>query len=321
MLHRNLGKTGLKVSIIGFGASPLGGEFGAIDPAEGKRAIHCAIDRGINYFDVAPYYGRTVAETRLGEFLEGKRDNTILATKACRYGRHLPDGFDFSAERVMKSVEESLSRLRTDVIDIYQIHDVEFGSKGQIIHDTLPAMQKLKEQGKVRFVGITGYPLNVLKEIASLAEVDTILSYCHYDLVNTAMDRLLTPFVREKGIGLINAAPLHMGVLTEKGPPSWHPAPREVLKRARRAAEWCQSRGQDITVLAMQFALQHKHVATTLVGMSEVSHVEENVAMVGVVPDEELLKEVLDMIKPAADLNWKEGLSENNDPGSINTRN
>ncbi|MGB6607091.1 MAG: aldo/keto reductase, partial [Atribacterota bacterium] len=148
MIYKVLGKTGLKVSVIGFGASPLGAEFGSIVPEEGKRAVDYAIDQGINYFDVSPYYGRTLAEKRLGEFLKGKRDKIILATKVGRYGISLPDGFDFSAQRIIKSVEESLQRLKTDYIDVFQIHDIEFGKKKQIIEESLPAMLKLKKQGK-----------------------------------------------------------------------------------------------------------------------------------------------------------------------------
>ena len=242
MIYKVLGKTGLEVSVIGFGASPLGAEFGSIVPEEGKRAVDYAIDQGINYFDVSPYYGRTLAEKRLGEFLKGKRDRIILATKVGRYGISLPDGFDFSARRVIKSVEESLQRLKTDYIDVFQIHDIEFGKRKQIIEETLPAMFKLKKKGKIRFVGITGYPLIPLKEIVETQEIDTVLSYCRYNLLDTTMDDILTPVVKKKSIGLINASPLHMRILTEKGAPDWHPAPEKVLKGAKEAIQFCQER-------------------------------------------------------------------------------
>ena len=127
MDYRLLGQTGLRVSVLGFGAAPLGNEYHAIDPAAAQRAVEVAIDRGINYFDVAPYYGRTLAEERLGAYLEGQRDQVVLATKVGRFDKDLPDGFDFSAERTVRSVEESLRRLRTDVIDVIKVHDVEFG--------------------------------------------------------------------------------------------------------------------------------------------------------------------------------------------------
>lgn len=317
MIYRTLGKTGLVVSIIGFGASPLGDEFGVADPEEGKRAVDRAIDLGINYFDVSPYYGRTLAETRLGEALAGKRDKVFLATKAGRYGKDPDLGFDFSAERIVQSVDESLRRLQTDYIDVLQAHDIEYGRKEQILEETLPAMFRLKEAGKVRFVGITGYPLQILASIAQAAPVDTILTYCRYDLMNTSMNDVLLPVARERKIGLINASALHMGVLTEKGAPDWHPAPVRVQAMGHQVAEYCRHRGVDVADLALQFALAHPDVSLTLVGMTKARHVEQNVALVGQPPDPVLLDEVLALIKPVANVVWKEGRPENDDPDAV----
>lgn len=317
MIYKQLGKTGLKVSAIGFGGSPLGAEFGSVDPEEGRRAVDYAIDNGVNYFDVAPYYGRTLAERRLGKFLEGKRDKIILASKAGRYD--IAD-FGFSAERIMRSIDESLKRLRTDYVDVYQVHDVEYGKRQQIIAEALPAMFKLKQQGKIRFVGITGYPLTPLKEIAETEDIDTVLTYCRYNLMDTTIDDILTPIARRRGIGLINASPLHMRVLTEKGAPHWHPAPERVFEVAKKVAELCRQRGTTISELAMQFALAHRDVSITLVGMSKLRHVEANLKVVGTEPAPDLLAEVLEMIKPVANICWKEGLPENDDPGAIEKR-
>jgi len=317
MIYKTLGKTGLKVSVIGFGASPLGGEFGSIDPEEGRRAVDRAIDCGINYFDVAPYYGRTLAETRLGEYLEGKREKIILTSKACRYD--ITD-FDFSKKRLMQSIDESLKRLRTDYVDLYQIHDVEYGRINQVLGETIPAMFKLKKQGKVRFVGVTGYPLTPLRKVCLAADIDTVLTYCRYNLMDTTMDDILTPVIRQKGIGLINASPLHMRVLTDKGAPKWHPAPKQVFEVAREVALLCRRHEATIAELAMQFALAHEDVAVTLVGMSKVRHVDANVAIVGSEPNAALLAEALEMIEPVANICWKEGLPENDDPGAIDKR-
>jgi aryl-alcohol dehydrogenase-like predicted oxidoreductase len=131
----NWGQTDLNLSLIGFGGAALGGVFGNIDPGEGMRAVHLAVDSGINFFDTSPYYGITLAETRLGEALAGRRERVILATKCGRYGM---DEFDFSAKRVIASMDESLRRLQTDYIDLFQVHDVEFGDVQQIIDETSP---------------------------------------------------------------------------------------------------------------------------------------------------------------------------------------
>ena len=137
MEYRKLGRTELKVSLIGFGTATLGDLYGAADPAEATRAVHLAIDHGINFFDSSPYYGKTLSENRLGEALSGKRDKVILATKTGRYGL---DEFDFSAKRTLASIDESLRRLKTDYLDLFQAHDVEFGDFSQIVSETLPAL-------------------------------------------------------------------------------------------------------------------------------------------------------------------------------------
>jgi len=310
MQYRILGKTGLKVSVLGFGASPLGNEFRITDPEEGKRAVHRAIDLGINYFDVAPYYGRTLAEERLGIALQGKRHQVILATKC---GRYDVDKFDFSGQRVIKSCEESLRRLRTDYIDVFQAHDIEFGDRQQIIEETIPAMRKLQEQGKIRFVGITGLPLKILRDVAEKAGVDTILSYCRYNLMITDMDEILTPFCREREIGLINASPLHMGILTERGAPAWHPAPEPVKEAGRRVAELCQKRGVRVADVALRFCVAHPYVATTLVGMSRPDHVETNVAALDGETPEDLMEEIRAIIAPVFNTTWPSGRPENQD--------
>jgi len=315
--YRPLGMTGLSVSILGFGASPLGDEFGRTDLDEGIRAVHRAIDLGINYFDVAPYYGRTLAEERLGEALAGYRQRVIVASKAGRYGKDLPEGFDFTAARIVRSVEESLHRLRTEHIDVYQLHDIEFAHREQIVGESLPAMRRLQEQGKVRFVGITSYALHLLRDVAQQAHVDSILSYCRYNLLDTSLAAVLAPLAAERGIGLINASPLHMGVLTARGAPDWHPAPVRVREAGRRAAVWCQEHGVDIADLAMQFALAYGGVATTLAGMSKVGHVDRNVAAASTPPDPELLAQIRALVAPVADVVWQEGMPENYEPGAV----
>ncbi|GAB5521655.1 MAG: aldo/keto reductase [Rhodothermales bacterium] len=313
MNYRLLGQTGLRVSALGFGAAPLGNEYHAIDPQAAKRAVDVAIERGVNYFDVAPYYGRTLAEERLGAYLKGQRDQVVLATKVGRFDKALPDGFDFSAERTVQSVEESLRRLRTDVIDVIKVHDVEFGDAEVILHETLPTLARLREQGKVRYIGITGYPLQILKALAQQVPVDVILSYCHYDLLDTTMDAVLTPFAQAKRIGLINASPMHMGMLTLRGAPDWHPAPEAVHAASRAAVAWCAERGLDLPLLAMQFALANAAVATTLVGMGEPEIVERNLAALETPTDLTAIRALRTQLAPVANVTWPSGLPENQD--------
>lgn len=309
MRFSTLGKTSLRVSALGFGAATLGEEYGAIDPVEARRAVDAAIDHGINLFDVAPYYGRTLAEERLGRFLRGKRHEVVLATKMGRYDRDPPAGFDFSAARVIRSVEESLRRLRTDVIDLYLAHDIEFAPSRVVVEETLPAMRALQRQGKVRCIGVTGYPLDVLSAVVVEADVDVVLSYCHYNLLNTRLEHELAAVVRERGVGLINASPLHMGVLTPNGPPPWHPAPPAMLTVARGAATWCAENGVDIADVALRFALTGAPVDSTLVGMCTPAQVLASVRALDGAPDAQALATVQALLRPAQDIDWPSGLA------------
>ena len=305
---RQLGQTDLHLSLIGFGTAPLGNVFGDIDAAQGIRAVHLAVDSGINFFDCSPYYGITLAETRLGAALAGRRERVILATKCGRYGMA---EFDFSAKRVIDSMDESLRRLQTDYIDLFQVHDVEFGDVQQIIHETMPALQQLKRQGKARYIGVTGYPPKLLRRIAEAVPVDSILTYCHYNLMNTEMDEVLTPFARERGIGFINAAVLHMGLLTEQGPAEWHPAPPEVREAGRKAALFCREHGVDIAELAMRFSLGHPYVSSTLIGMGNTREVEASLKLLSASIDPELLRQVEAILAPIFDYSWPSGRPEN----------
>src|SRR5436309_2077623 len=295
MEYRVLGQTGLQVSALGYGASPLGSVFRPIDEAEGIQTVHAAIDAGINFIDVSPYYGLTKAETVLGKALSTlPRDSYILATKVGRYGA---DDFDFSAARVTASVDESLRRLQVDHIDLIQCHDIEFGSLEQLIHETLPALRKVREQGKARFIGITGYPLKIFRTVLDQTGVDTILSYCRYSLNDTSLETLI-PYLQHREVGIINASPLSMGLLTERGAPDWHPAPEALKVACVKAAAHCRARGVDIAQLALQFSLAHPAIATTLVGTASPDNLKKNVAWSEQPPDPEMLAEVRAILAP-----------------------
>ncbi|MBV9501782.1 MAG: aldo/keto reductase, partial [Acidobacteriaceae bacterium] len=189
MEYRRLGRTDLQLSVIGFGTAPLGGEYGTLDLTEAERAVHLAIDEGITFFDTAAYYGRRLSEERLGGILEGRRQKVVLATKCARFDKAV---FDFSVARVRTSVEESLRLLRTDYLDLLTVHDIEFGEREEVVNQAVPAARELQREGKVRYVGISGLPLRILADVAVRAKVDSVISYCHYNLLLRDVDTYLT---------------------------------------------------------------------------------------------------------------------------------
>lgn len=309
MKYRTLGNTELEVSILSFGASSLGSVFGEIDESEGIRTVYEAIDLGINFIDVSPYYGLTKAETVLGKAIKNiPRDKFILSTKAGRYGEN---DFDFSSKRIIKSVDESLTRLQTDYIDILHLHDIEFVSLDQIIHESIPTLLELKKAGKIRFIGISGLPLKIFKVVSEQAPLDTILSYCHYTLNNTGL-LTIEEEMRNKGIGIINASPLSMGLLTKKGPPDWHPASDEIKRVCRQAVQFCEEQGVAIEKLAVQFAVANDRIPTTLVGTANPKHIVRNVAWIEEPIDMELVNQVREILKPIDQKIWLSGRKENN---------
>lgn len=310
MKYRELGRTGWKVSVLGYGASPLGDAFGGVDEKEGIRAVRTAIDLGINFLDVSPDFKSAKAEIVLGKALrEIPRHKFYLAAKVGRHGRGEKD-FDFSAAQVVRSVDESLKRLRVAHIDLIQCHDVEFASLTQVAEETIPALQKLKQQGKVQKIGVTALPLKTFRKLLERTRVDAILSYCHYCLNDITLVQMF-PFLRSKGAGIINASPFAMGLLTEKGPPKWHPAPAAIRDACARAVEHCKKKKANLARLALQFAVGNKDIATTLVGTGSPKKIKENVRWLEEKPDLGLLAEVQDILAPIRNQTWPSGRAEN----------
>jgi len=310
MEYRVLGKTGLRVSALSLGASSLGGGvFRNVEEKEAIRTVEVALDLGVNFIDVSPFYGLTRAETVLGKALQSiPRDRYYLATKVGRYGNA---EFDFSAKRITSSVDESLERLGVSYVDIIQAHDIEYGDLQQIVEETLPALRRIQEAGKARFVGVTGYPLQIFEYILKRAELDTILSYNHYSLNDTTLLGLL-PLLQSQGVGIINASPLSQGLLSDRGTPEWHPAQADVKKLCADAAAYCKGKGQDISRVAVQFSLKNPAIATTLVGSADPANMKKNVAWVEEPMGEALLDSVMKILSPIKDRTWIVGRAENN---------
>lgn len=311
MQYRTLGRTGLNVSALALGGSSLGGAFREVDEKEAIRAVHVAFDHGINLVDTAPYYGATKAETVLGKALKTvARDRYYLATKVARYGPNI-ENFDFSAARVTASVDESLRRLQVDTVDFIQVHDMEFGDMEQIVNETIPALRQVVAAGKARFVGISCLPVRLFQYVLDRTPVDQIQSYCHYCLNDTALAGLL-PYLKAKGVGIFNSAPLAMRLLSDEGPPAWHPAPAALRARCAEAAALCRARGTSIGRLALQFAMAHPDIHTHVVGTASPARVLENIKDATTPLDAELLRDVLDVLQPVHNLTWPSGRAENN---------
>jgi aryl-alcohol dehydrogenase-like predicted oxidoreductase len=316
MKYRPLGSTGLEVSVLGFGASSLGSVFRPVTLEDAIATVHAALEGGMNFIDVSPSYGETLAELRLGRALEGvPRDSYILATKIGSYSEPRGD-YDFSRASTERSVEHSLKRLGVDYIDLIQCHDIEFADHDQVIDETLPTLHKLKEQGFVRHIGITGLPLKIFPSILDRVPpgtVDTVLSFCHYELNDTSLGDLI-PYLEEKGVGIINASPTGMGLLTQRGAPAWHPSTETIREGCRKAMEHCRAKGVDIVQLALQFACDNEAIASTLVGSANPDNIRANIGYLEQPFDRELLAEVMEILEPIHNFNFTRGLPQNRDP-------
>lgn len=288
------------------------------DLGESVKVVHDSIKAGINLIDAAPWYGHGKAEKVLGEaFKDVPRQAFYYTTKVCRYdpcekpcaryrpivlptdaaclGRGITDMFDFRAERTLQSIDESLARTGLEYIDTVQIHDPEFApSLDIVINETLPALQKAKDMGKVKHIGMTGYPLEVQKKLIeggmkNGVKVDTSLVYCHYSMNDTTLSdgkmsdgRSFLDFLDEHGIGCVNASPISMGLLTARGPPDWHPARKvpRIVEACKQAGDFCAEKGMDYSKLAMHFTLRNKAVPTTLVTSANPGRMASNVQTV-----------------------------------------
>jgi L-galactose dehydrogenase len=317
MQYKVLGKTGLQVSRLGFGCAPLGNEYGRLSDEEGTRAVLAAIDHGINFFDTSPYYGRTLSESRLGTALRGRRSEVVLATKGGRFDAPLATGFDFSYNSIVAMCEASLTRLQTDYLDVYQLHDIEFGDRAVVVNEGIRALQDLRQAGKVRFVGVTGYALPLLREMVETQVLDVVLSYCHYNLLNQRLNEVLLPAVQAQGVGLINASVTHMGILTEQGPQGWHPAPRVVKETAVCAATFCREQGVSLAQLAIQFALQNQAVDVTLLGTRTHAELMSSLALLEAPLDEVVLAGVQAILEPVLNMSWESGRPEHFEPEAV----
>ena len=310
MKTRPLGKTGINLPILSFGASSLGQEFRSVALDDALKSVHVALDCGLNFIDTSPFYGRGMSEVLLGIALRGvPRDSYTLCTKLGRYDlQH----FDFSAKRVAESIDVSLHRLGTDHLDIILCHDIEFVPMQQIVDETIPALRKAKQAGKVKAIGFSGYPQKIFKFICDQTDVDCVLSYNQYTLQNTRFADETVPYLKAKSIGVMNAGPFSARLLTNAPLPAWLKEPENVKAAARAAAAHCAAKGVDIAQLALQFSLQNPDIATTVSGSANPTNIRNWAKWAAEPIDQQLLAEVQAIFAPVKNLGHLEGLKENN---------
>ena len=302
----------MKISHLSFGASSLGSVFRETNEKESFEAVEAAIEGGINFIDVSPYYGHYKAETVLGKALRNiPRKKYFLSTKVGRYGKDGVNTWDYSAKRVTDSVYESMERLGIDFIDLINVHDIEFqaarpGGLQLVVDETLPALVELREKGVVGHVGITDLQLENLKWVVEHSEkgvVESILNFCHYTLNDDAIVDYLD-FFEQRGIGIVNASPLSMGLLSQRGVPAWHPAPKALVEACQKAAQYCTEKGYPIEKLAVQFSVSNPRIASTLFSSANPANVRRNIAWANEEPDWELVREVKEIIGNQQRMTW-----------------
>lgn len=273
MEYTLLGRTGFKVSKLGLGGAPLGGDFGEISDETVGNVIHTALDLGINFIDTAPLYGKGESERRIGLALKGKRDQVILATKAVMRGD------SYSYENTIKSVEQSLKRLQTDRIDLIQLHEADMTTFEEAMDGTIRAFLKLKEEGKVRAIGVNAGKVDLLIPYLKTGLIDTVQTFGRYMLIDYSAKDHLLPIAKEWNVAVINGSVLGMGILADS------PAP--FIRKNQRLLEEAERRKEQLSFLrksepkglaepAMRFSLTCPDIAVTLTGTTSIQSLKRN---------------------------------------------
>lgn len=301
-----LGKTGLTVSTLALGGAAFGQQYGPVTPQEVAETVQVAREAGINLIDTSAYYGQGISEQLLGQALANCQSSEMLiCTKAGRLGAQ---HFDFRPQGMRECLEGSLRRLQRDHVDILLAHDIEFAEDlNRVFHETYDILLQLKREGKCRFIGMSAYPLAVLRQAIERCDLDVVISYCHGNLQNNQIVTDLLPLAEKRGVGVLNASPLAMGLLTQAGPPAWHPAGAEIKQACRLAADLCQSRGADLALLGMQYVLNDPRLPCTITGAARATELAVNLRALKDPVDKELLAEVEALLSPIHNQTWPSG--------------
>lgn len=270
LLRRRLGRTGLEVTCLGMGGARIGGHDVSDD--EAVEAVRRAITLGINYLDTSPLYGESERRTGLA-LADGWREKIYLATKT---GTHPKWRGDYSASGTRRSVENSLSLLGTDYLDVCLVHDPSNMDPVIAKDGALETLQRMREEGLVKFIGLGVREHEFHKIAIETGMVDVILTYLDYTLLSQTADNGLLSFANERDIGVINGSPIAAGLLSGVEP-DVNARPPEGEK-AHQLWRWCAKNDLNLLNLAIQFCLRQPLIATNLSGSKNANEVEENFA-------------------------------------------
>ncbi len=279
MQRRPLGTTGRLVSVIGLGGAGLGGVYGAITDDQAVETVSCALARGVDFIDTAPLYG--VSEERLGLALAGRREQVFLATKVglLRGGARIT-----AADDVRRSVADSLRRLRTDYLDLLQYHELQPDIAAAVLADggAVEAMVRLREEGVVRHLGVTGRQLGTLCDALRTEQFATVLTYLEYSPLTLAAQDALFPLAASLGVGLIAGSPLGAGLLAGADLSSLsRPLDDPALRRAHAVSALAAQAGWSVPDLAIAFELADPRVSVLIPGANSPDQVAAAVAAAG----------------------------------------
>lgn len=310
MEYRKLGDADLQVSVIGFGAWGVGGApfWSTEGDHTSSKAILKAVDSGINFFDSAPVYGFGHSEELLGKTLKPMRDKVILATKCgLVWDKENLGSIAKNARKasILKEIDRSLRRLRTDVIDLYQVHWPDVKTPQE---ETMEALLKIKEQGKIRFIGVSNYSVDQMRECMKFGNIVSLQP--EYSLLERSIEKETVSFCIENRIGIIAYSPLASGVLTGKYDKStrfkdWRgkgvigvftgEGYEKNIEKVDALKEVSGEAGKTCGQMAVNWVTRQPGLASALVGVKNESQVEENLESVGWEPSLEQQKKIAEI--------------------------
>lgn len=304
MVHntRALGRGGLRVGPLGFGAAVIGNLYTAVDADTANATVHAALDTGVRYFDTAPHYGLGLSEERLGAGIAGvDRSEVIISTKVGRLLVDNPSGadqrddelfdvpaskrrvYDYSRDGVLRSLESSLDRLGTDHVDILFVHDPDHHYE-QALDGAFPALEELRSQGVIRSYGAGMNSPGMLADFVRNTDLDVVMLAGRYTLLDQGAQAELLPLCAQRGVSMVAAGVFNSGLLARERPApdatyDYAPARQEVIARANRIADVCERHGVTLPEAAAQFPGNHPSVATVVLGARTAAEVTRNATL------------------------------------------